>query len=527
MAKKAAKKSKKEQGVDGEGAGMEEDVDKILAEFSKRDLEAKEVSMQECPRPGPRVNGTFAAHPLKEDEFIFYGGEFFDGQSNFVYSDLFTFNIAKQQWHRVVSPNQPKPRCAHQVVFYKQFMFMFGGEFATPSGSQFKHYKDFWRLDLNTYEWEELKVGGKGPSPRSGHRMALWKNKIFLFGGFYDACQDTRYFNDVYIFDLDEFVWKPITYRTGDLVPAPRSGFQLCVDESFVYLFGGYSRKADKGTIHSDIWKFSFDDLKWEKVKSSGTLPSPRTSFGMGTIVGKKRCLMFGGVYDLDGNDALHSCFYDDIYVFQFESKRWFLASLKKTGSSADAEALRPSPRMNSQISVKGSTVYIYGGIIEKGDKEIMLDDIWSIHGSKLDAFKCLLNPSTYEWLGQTQSDDESDEEGEESDSESDSDDEGQINGRGSGKKGKRDEKKRKTKKRPSVNDSSDENSSESEEDEAPKETMKEYFERTGKHWYAQAEKKLQNQNPELFNEEVEEKLKKNLRRMAFEMAEMDFREKN
>jgi hypothetical protein len=40
-----------------------------------------------------------------------------------------------------------------------------------------------------SYEWEQL-PGKGGPSARSGHRMALWKNQLLLFGGFYQTATE-------------------------------------------------------------------------------------------------------------------------------------------------------------------------------------------------------------------------------------------------------------------------------------------------------------------------------------------------
>jgi hypothetical protein len=64
-------------------------------------------------------------------------------------------------------------------------IFIFGGEFSSPSQTSFHHFRDFWSLDVETHEWERIETKVK-PSPRSGCRMALWKNWIVLFGGFYD-----------------------------------------------------------------------------------------------------------------------------------------------------------------------------------------------------------------------------------------------------------------------------------------------------------------------------------------------------
>ena len=62
-------------------------------------------------------------------------------------------------------------------------MYIFGGEFTSPSQNQFYHYKDLWRLNLQDYKWEQLKDIKGGPSARSGHRMFIWKHKLVLFGG--------------------------------------------------------------------------------------------------------------------------------------------------------------------------------------------------------------------------------------------------------------------------------------------------------------------------------------------------------
>ena len=44
-------------------------------------------------------------------------------------------------------------------------LWVFGGEFASPDGEQFYHYKDLWVLHLATHTWENIKyVGGVGGS---------------------------------------------------------------------------------------------------------------------------------------------------------------------------------------------------------------------------------------------------------------------------------------------------------------------------------------------------------------------------
>ena len=54
-------------------------------------------------------------------------------------------------------------------------MWLFGGEYASPSESQFYHYRDLWLFHLGTKRWEKIVTDEGGPSPRSGARMALIK----------------------------------------------------------------------------------------------------------------------------------------------------------------------------------------------------------------------------------------------------------------------------------------------------------------------------------------------------------------
>lgn len=57
---------------------------------------------------------------------------------------------------------------------------------------KFRQFKELWRLDLSSQSWEELPTRG-GPCARSGHRMAIWKNRMVMFGGFEDTGKRVRW----------------------------------------------------------------------------------------------------------------------------------------------------------------------------------------------------------------------------------------------------------------------------------------------------------------------------------------------
>jgi hypothetical protein len=87
---------------------------------------------------------------------------------------------------------------------------------------------------------------------------------------------------------------------------------------------------------------------------------------------------------------------------------------------SVSEEVVKPCGRINSCMVVGKDTLYIYGGMMEIKDKEVTLDDLYSLNLSKLDEWKCIIPTTETEWVEVSD-----DEEGDEDDDEDDSEDEG------------------------------------------------------------------------------------------------------
>lgn len=340
--KKTAKAEEKRARRENKKISEEDDIDAILLSIQKEEAKKKEVHIDEnVPAPTPRSNCSLTMNSLKETELILYGGEFYNGNKTFVYGDLYRHDIEKQEWKLISSPNSPPPRSSHQAVAWKNYLYIFGGEFTSPNQERFHHYKDFWVLDLKTNQWEQLNLKGC-PSPRSGHRMVLYKHKIIVFGGFYDTLREVRYFNDLHVFDLDQFKWQEIKPRLGSMWPSARSGFQFFVFQDEIFLYGGYSKEvssdknnSEKGIVHSDMWSLDPRTWEWNKVKKSGMPPGPRAGFSM--CVHKKRAVLFGGVVDMEvEGDVMMSLFLNELYGFQLDTHRWYPLELRKEKSTKD-----------------------------------------------------------------------------------------------------------------------------------------------------------------------------------------------
>ncbi|KAI0318129.1 hypothetical protein OF83DRAFT_1184638 [Amylostereum chailletii] len=508
--KTAAKKAKKakaaqkeerrkaKESVKGKKDDLEDDQDlEGILENMRREWEAAHAVTEELVEgpPSRRANATLTACP-NGNHLWCIGGEFFsdDGKAYF-YNDVFRYSPEKEEWRKFVSHTCPGPRSAHAVVASPMGggkLFLFGGEFSSLHQNSFHHYRDFWCFDIATHSWDRIETKVR-PTARSGHRMAMWKHYIVLFGGFYDPGVTTRYLNDLWIFDTQEYKWQQIELKDAERKPSPRSGFSFLPTADGIVLHGGYCKEYVKGkrpvgVMLEDTWflRMSIDTpeeapsgkskasnpkspatptapsskgkaketkgtpltLKWERRKRPSTAfaPSLRSGCTMTIWASKNTGVLFGGVTDEDtSEETMESVFWNDLYGYDLSKGRWLSLLLrkpkqkkgqaKKTKVPLQKQAKRqninsdeegfddaevypfyqdddaptfievpsvsevdpddpsstvPMPRYNTMLAVLRNTLFIYGGIFERGSREYTLDDFYSLALDKLDRYICL-----------------------------------------------------------------------------------------------------------------------------------------
>ncbi|KAI0783728.1 hypothetical protein C8Q75DRAFT_781691 [Abortiporus biennis] len=521
-AKAAQKVERKEKKKTSKSKDLEDDDDQDLEailEKIRQDWEDSHKVTEELVEgpPSRRANATLTPCP-NGNHLWCIGGEFFsdDGKAYF-YNDVFRYSPEKDEWRKFVSPTCPGPRSAHAVVTSPAGggkIFLFGGEFSSLYQNTFHHYRDFWCFDITTHSWDRIETKIR-PSARSGHRMAMWKHYIVLFGGFYDPGIRTNYLNDLWIFDTQEYKWKQIEFKDADRKPSPRSGFSFLASTDGILLHGGYCKEYVKGSrpigiMLDDTWflrmsvitettegkKAPTDPLvvKWERRKRPSTAfaPSLRSGCTMALWTAKNTGILFGGVTDEDTNEeTLDSVFHNDLYGYIVTGNgRWVSMTLKKpkkkfqgkvkkltpisaktfvdkfddddydkdtyededgdydrtsyTRSSIpstrmttpepepepfeydpdDPKLTIPIPRYNAMLAVLRNTLYIYGGIYERGSREYTLDDFHSIQLDKLDKYVCLKKSDVVIADGdeESSSDEDGDEDGDEDEDEGEDD---------------------------------------------------------------------------------------------------------
>lgn len=563
----------------------EESIEKLIADSIAKEQalnKVKEDTLDVGQSPSRRGGSTFNLFPEK-DELILFGGEYYNGNKVAMYNDLFIYSIKKNQWTRIRAPNGPAPRTFHQSAFVSRNggeLWVFGGEFSSPSQSQFYHYNDLWCFQFQSKTWKKI-AASNGPSARSGHRMVVMKKYLVVFGGYYDNLRNCRFYNDTYLFNLETERWEEMSWKSNGLVECPsvRSACQLsvCGKNNTIVLYGGFSKEMlkkgrEKAIVHSDMFVLHHEARKtgqmewfWKKAKQGGVKPSERLSYSMITI-SDETALLFGGVHDLkddedmndddDDEEGASSIFYNDLYKLDLTTQKWSPLHLrgkkevktkskkveaKEAGSDntndqemldeskASEESLAeeveeltiediekltapvkqneeddvfklqisapvqqseletqviqnqpppmnvflPHPRRSMFLQYHKSVLYMYGGKFEdRDDKEITLNDLYSLNLKRCDEWTCINEDKEFKLDQLAKSMESSD------DSEDDDDDDDEM------------------------------------EIDAPKaeegETIEDYFTRTNELWLSEAS-----------TEFPDEKSKKFLKKMAFEICSM------
>ncbi|MBE3047310.1 hypothetical protein IMZ48_33280 [Candidatus Bathyarchaeota archaeon] len=342
----------------------DEDLDEILAQYAREQEQHEKITETVCEGPPkPRAHATILASPIDNNNLLLFGGEYFNGALAKFYNDLHIYNISKDEWRCVTSPNAPLPRSGHAWTRSSNtnYMYLFGGEFSSPKQGTFHHDSDFWRLEPATREWTRIDIKGNTPVARSGHRMTYWKQYIILFGGFQDTSNQTKYLQDLWIFDTQNYVWYSPVLPPAQLKPDARSSFSFLPHEQGAVLYGGYSRvkatvvanKQAKGgakgqrnvvkpMVHQDCFFVRLTlppensapktppTVRWEKRKRPVNSPTPVRA-GATMAFHRGRGIMFGGVHDVEMTDEdIESEFFNAIFAWNIERNRFFPLVLRK-----------------------------------------------------------------------------------------------------------------------------------------------------------------------------------------------------
>jgi len=209
---------------------------------------------------------------------ILFGGETING----LQSELYVLDTGTMTWS---IPNQsgagPSPRKNHTSTLYGKNLFIYGGE-----GIKTENHA-LLILNLEKWEWSYPSQGGEGaPEPRKGHSAAIFKNRLLIFGGW--GTRAFEYFDDMWILDLDSLQW--FKAKKKGPVPAPRAGHASVVFKDKLFVWGGWGSGSHPW---NEIHYMDVDDFTWLKKKPIGYIPFQR--FYHAAVPIKEQVLLFFG----------------------------------------------------------------------------------------------------------------------------------------------------------------------------------------------------------------------------------------
>ncbi|MBV8842534.1 MAG: hypothetical protein JO307_06965 [Bryobacterales bacterium] len=197
------------------------------------------------------------------------------------------------------------------------------------------------------------------PSPRSGHRIVYdsARSKIILFGG-----QDAQgnYLNDIWEWDTGAQMWTNVTPTTGSL-PSPRSYFGMAYDpvRAKVVIYGGGANNSINSI--GDTWEWDAAGKAWTQSAAASPIYAGLRGGSLAWDPNTQQIILFGGIpywQTLNGNTYSYS-----------STAGWNL--LTNSG---------PAPRMAQAMATDPvrSRVVMFGGVTDNG----AVQDTWEWNGS-------------------------------------------------------------------------------------------------------------------------------------------------
>lgn len=323
-----------------------------------------------------------------------FGGEFSSPKQNtfYHYNDFWSMSCKSREWARVETKGKAPPaRSGHRMIAWKNFLVLWGG-FQDTSAST-KYLSDLWVFDVTAYTWTQvvLPTHGQRPDARSSFSFLPHDDGAVLFGGYSK------------------------TKVTGSAAMGKNAK---------------KSTATEIGNVHDDTWLLRLDPditkIRWERRKKPGNAPNPKR-VGVTMAPHKGRGIMFGGVHDaVETDENLDSIFFNDLFAWSTDRNRFFPLILRKPrhqqnkrsgneraagnrrdrGKESEQELLEnlarlegrsptdtpvetpaaetppaapqtelslalPASRFHAALAVQNDTLWIYGGTIEKADREL------------------------------------------------------------------------------------------------------------------------------------------------------------
>ncbi|CAG8535152.1 16938_t:CDS:2 [Acaulospora colombiana] len=160
---------------------------------------------------------------------------------------------------RLTTGDIPPPLVGSSTVVIGTHLYLFAGRLVSSR----RMTNELYVLDLETFVWKKVQDNDQQtPKARYFHSSNQYKNSIIFFGGMgYSKVNDSLcVLDDVSIFDLETSSWKHPEIKPSDFAPRPRYAHLAAVTSNKLVVIGG----QDMTNYYiEEINVLDLDEMKW------------------------------------------------------------------------------------------------------------------------------------------------------------------------------------------------------------------------------------------------------------------------
>ncbi|KAB0794495.1 hypothetical protein PPYR_11334 [Photinus pyralis] len=226
---------------------------------------------------------------------------------NLPLKDFWKYNLVTGKWQQL-KPSGDKLPCLqeHSAVVHKDNIYVFGGEVGFSAGSE----TPLWMYDIKNNNWKKIRThkGAVTPKGRRGHSALVHKGTMLIYGGYQDLRGSC---SELWGYHFDSGSWHLISSTTKsnpDLCPPPRHKHSAILHEDAMWVYGGMTDLQER----SDLWKWDTVSSTWTNFKAKQH-PGPLHSHAACHL--PSSMIIFGG--EREGHST------NDLWRFSFTTEMW------------------------------------------------------------------------------------------------------------------------------------------------------------------------------------------------------------
>uniref|UniRef100_A0AAY4ETR7 Attractin n=1 Tax=Denticeps clupeoides TaxID=299321 RepID=A0AAY4ETR7_9TELE len=306
---------------------------------------------------------------VHEDVMWVIGGHVFNYTE---YEMVQAFNLSSQSWLSLSpSVNSVPARYGHSLALYQDKIYMFGGKIDSSGNVS----SELWVFHIRNQSWVLMPVRGKEPNAVVGHSAHMVQMKsdgsepviLVIFG----HCPLFGYISKVQQYNIVKNTWSVLETQ-GALVQGGY-GHSSVYDPHTrcIYIHGGYKAfSANKYGLAGDLYSYHVDKNMWTILKDSGFFRYLHTA-----VIVSGTMLVFGGNTHNDTSMSHGAkCFSSDFLAYNLACDEWSI--LPKPDLHHDVN------RFGHSAVYSDGVMYVFGGF-----NSLLLSDILRFTPASCSAF--------------------------------------------------------------------------------------------------------------------------------------------